>query len=273
MNRKIEEVEFVIFDTETTGLDPKSGDRIVEIAALRFKGQEKLGQFHSLVNPERQISPRAFEVNRISEAMLQSAPKMEKILPDFLDFIKGSCLCSYNMPFDLGFLNNELALAEQKPLEQPELVDILMMARRLLPELERHALWFVAKTLGIENQQEHRAFSDVQLTWEVFQRLKIMLREKGINEFHNFLHLFGMSQKALNSVNEQKISRIEEAIELGLRLKIKYFSRSLAQVSEREVIPKEIRIDQKQAYLIGFCFLKKEERTFRIDCILDLETI
>lgn len=263
----------MIFDTETTGLDPKSGDRIVEIAALKFKAREKLGQFHSLVDPQRQISPRAFEVNQISEAMLKDAPKMEKVLPGFLDFIKGSCLCSYNMPFDLGFLNNELALAEQKPLEVPELVDILTMSRRLLPKLERHALWFVAKALGIESQQEHRAFSDVQLTWEVFQQLKVMLREKGISEFSNFLHLFGASQKLLNSANEQKIARIEEAIELGLKLKIKYFSRSAAQVSEREVIPKEIKIDQKQAYLTGFCLLKGEERTFRVDSILDLEII
>jgi DNA polymerase III epsilon subunit len=273
MKREVEEVEFVIFDTETTGLDPKNGDRIVEIAALRFKAQEKLGEFHSLVNPQRQISPRAFEVNQISEAMLKDAPKMEKIIPEFLDFIKGSCLCSYNMPFDLGFLNSELALAGQKPLEQPELVDILMMSRRLLPKLERHALWFVANSLGIENQQEHRAFSDVQLTWEVFQRLKMMLREKGISKFNNFLHLFGVDQKSLNGIIGQKMARIEEAIELGLKLKIRYFSRSAAQVSEREVIPKEIKIEQKQAYLVGFCFLKNEERTFRIDSILDLEII
>jgi DNA polymerase III epsilon subunit len=273
MDRKIEEVEFVIFDTETTGLDPKNGDRIVEIAALRFKGQEKMGQFHSLVNPDRQISSRAFEVNQISPEMLENAPKMENILPDFLDFIKGSCLCAYNMPFDLGFLNNELTLAGQPPLDNFALVDVLTMSRKLFPGLERHALWFVAKALGIDNIQTHRAFSDVELTWELFQRMKSSLREKGVNEFKNFLTLFGSSQKLLTGINQQKIAKIEEAIELGLKLKIRYFSRSTAQVSEREVTPKEISFEQASPYLIGFCFLRNEERTFRIDNILDLEII
>lgn len=273
MDKKIEEVDFVIFDTETTGLDPKSGDRIVEIAALKFRGREKLGQFHYLVNPGRQISPRAFEVNRISQEMLENAPPIEKIIPEFLDFIRGSCLCAYNMPFDLGFLNNELALAGREALEQPELVDILVMSRRLLPKLESHALGFVAKSLGIEDQQEHRAFSDVKLTWEVFRRLKIMLKKRGVSGFKSFLHLFGASLKLSNSLNQQKMARIEEAIELGLKIKIKYFSRSAAEVSEREVIPKEIKVDQRQAYLVGFCSLRNEERTFRVDSILDLEII
>ncbi len=273
MDRKLEEVEFVIFDTETTGLDPGSGDRIVEIAAMRFKAQERLGQFHSLVNPCRQISPGAFEVNQISEDMLKDAPRMNDVLPRFLDFIQGSCLCSYNLPFDLGFLNNELKLAGLDPLKHFALVDILAMSRRLLPKLERHALWFVAQDLGIENKQVHRALADVELTWEVFEQLKVMLKEKGISKFNNFLNLFSVSAGLLNSINEQKMAKIEEAIELGLKLKIKYFSRSTAAVSEREVMPKEIKSEQKQSYLVAFCFLRNEERTFRVDNILDLEII
>jgi DNA polymerase-3 subunit alpha (Gram-positive type) len=273
MDRKIDEVEFVIFDTETTGLDPKTGDRIVEIAALRFKGRQKLGQFHSLVNPDRQVSPRAFEINQISPEMLKDAPKMEKILPDFLNFISDSCLCAYNMPFDLGFLNNELMLAGHAPLEDYPMVDILSMSRKLFPNLERHALWFVAKTFKIETKQEHRAFSDVEMTWEVFQRMNSSLREKGVNDLKSFLTLFGVSQKFLTGINQQKIAKIEEAIELGLKVKIKYFTRSTAQFSEREVLPKEISFEQTSPYLIGFCSLRNEERTFRIDNILELEII
>jgi len=273
MDRKIDEVEFVIFDTETTGLDPKSGDRIVEIAALRFKGEQSLGQFHSLVNPDRQVSPRAFEVNQISPEMLKNAPKMAHVLPGFLDFISGSCLCAYNMPFDLGFLNNELALAGRPPLDNLAMVDILTMSRKLFPGLERHALWFVAKTLGIESKQEHRAFSDVEMTRELFRRMKSSLREKGVDEFRDFLTLFGAGQQLLTGINQQKIAKIEEAIELGLKIKIKYFSRSTARISEREVAPKEISFERSSPYLIGFCFLRNEERTFRIDNILDLEII
>ncbi|MCX5714564.1 MAG: 3'-5' exonuclease, partial [Candidatus Omnitrophica bacterium] len=110
MNRKLEEVEFTIFDAETTGLEPESGDRIVEIAAIRFKGKEKLATFEFLVNPHRQISPAAFQVNRITHDMLSAAPDIGIVLPGFLSFIEGSCLCSYNAPFDLGFLDNEIRL-------------------------------------------------------------------------------------------------------------------------------------------------------------------
>ena len=273
MDKKIEDVEFVIFDTETTGLDPASGDRIVEIAAMRFKGQEKLGQFQSLVNPGRQVSPQAFEVNRISQDMLKDSPRREDVLPRFFDFIKGSCLCSYNLPFDLGFLNSEVILAKLSPLNDFAMIDILAMSRILLPKLPRYALWFVAESLGVESKQEHRALADVELTWEVFRRLKVMLQEKGVGDFRDFLHLFGMSTGAVNSIYEQKIARIEEAIEQGLKLKIKYFSRTTAVVSEREVLPKEIKIEQKQAYLVGLCFLRNEERTFRIDNILDVGII
>jgi DNA polymerase III epsilon subunit family exonuclease len=273
MDKNIEEVEFVIFDTETTGLDPGSGDRIVEIAAMRFKSLEKLGQFQSLINPGRQISPQAFEVNRISPDMLADSPKAEEVLPGFLDFIKGSCLCSYNLPFDLGFLNNELKLAKLSTLENFTLIDILAMSRKLLPKLQRHALCSVAYSLGIESKQEHRALADVELTWEVFKQLRAKLQEKGVGGFRDFLHLFGMSKGAANSINEQKIAKIEEAIEQGLKLRIKYFSRSTSVVSEREVLPKEIKIEQKQAYLVGLCFLRNEERTFRIDNILDIGTI
>ena len=273
MDRKLEEVEFVIFDTETTGLDPRSGDRIVEIAALRFKDQERLGQFHSLVNPCREISPRAFEVNQISQDMLKDAPRMNDVLPRFLGFIQDSCLCAYNLPFDLSFLNNELKLAGFDPLVNFALVDILAMSRKLLPKLERHALWFVAQDLGLENKQVHRAFADVELTWKVFERLKVMLQEKGISKFNNFLNLFSVSAGLLNSANEKNLVKIEEAIELGLKLRIKYFSRSTAAVSEREVMPKEIKFEQKQAYLVAFCLLRNEERTFRVDNVLDLEII
>jgi len=192
MDKKLEDVEFVIFDTETTGLEPINGDRIVEIAAIRFKAQERMGKFHNLVNSSRQISPKAFEINRISPAMLKDAPQIKEVLPRFLDFIQGSCLCSYNLPFDLGFLNNELKLAGFSALDNFgfHLVDILAMARILLPELKRHALGYVARSLGIENPQEHRAFADVELAWQVFERLKVMLREKRVNDYESFLKVF-----------------------------------------------------------------------------------
>jgi len=273
MDRHLDEVEFVIFDTETTGLSPQAGDRIVEIAAFRFKASSRIATFQSLVNPGRAISEAAFAVNKISADMLKDAPKIEKIFPKFLELIRGSCLCSYNAGFDMEFLNNELKLAGRPELEDIVIADVLKMAKRLLPGLERYALWFVAERLGIKTEQKHRAFSDVQLTWEVFDRLKGVLRAKGVDGFTAFSHLFAINPHILESALAQKVARIQEAIGLRAALKMRYLSSSGAEVSEREVIPKEIKQENKRSYLVGYCCLKKEERTFRIDGILQLELL
>jgi DNA polymerase III epsilon subunit family exonuclease len=273
MDRNIEEIEFTIFDTETTGLEPASGDRIIEIAGMRFKAGEKIAIFQSLINPGRPISPAAFAVNRISEDMLREAPPAKKVLPDFLDFIKGSCICSYNASFDLAFLNNELRIIGRSLPEDSPVIDVLKMARRLLPGSERYALWFIADSLGIKTEQKHRAFSDVELTLGVFNKLKEKLKAKGIFDFKNFSSLFGLDSRLLTDINNQKIAEIQEAMDLKVKLKIKYLSASNAEVTEREVIPKAIKQENNRAYLVGYCCLRNEERTFRIDGILHLEVV
>ena len=174
MDENIDEVEFTIFDTETTGLNPVSGDRIVELAALRVKGDKRIAQFDALVNPACEISPGAFAVNKITLEMLKDAPGIEKIMPKFLEFIQGSCLCSYNAEFDVGFLNHELKLMGRPAISNFVIFDALTMARRLLPGLARYALWFVAEKLEVKLAQKHRAFSDVEITWEVFNKLMLL---------------------------------------------------------------------------------------------------
>jgi len=273
VNNDLNEIEFVIFDTETTGLEPESGDRVVEIAGLKFKGQERLSTFESLLNPKREISAAAFAVNNISQEMLKNAPEAGEILPKFLEFIKGSCICSYNAGFDLKFLNSELKLIGREPLKDIHVVDVLKMARRLLPAQERYPLWFTAQQLGINVKQAHRAFSDVELTLGVFNKLKEMLRVKGISDFKSFVHLFSIDRNFLESVISQKTAEIQEAIDLGVSVRIKYLSSSGAEVTEREVVPKEVKQENGRSYLIGYCCLKREERTFRIDGILHLEVI
>lgn len=273
MDKNLADIEFTIFDTETTGLDPEAGDRIIEIAGIRFKGLERISSFDALINPGRPVSAAAFQVNKISQEMLKDARGIELVIPEFLKFARDSCLCAYNVGFDLGFLNNELKLIGQAPLESVAVIDILKMAKRLLPRLERYGLWFVAERLGIKAEQKHRAFSDVELAWGVFNRLKGLLEEKGVSDFANFSHLFGLNSSFLEDINSLKIAKIQEALELGVKLKIKYLSASSADVSERQIIPKEIKYERKNYYLKGYCCLRNEERTFRIDGILHLEIV
>jgi DNA polymerase-3 subunit epsilon len=273
MAKKIDEMEFTIFDTETTGLMPEAGDRIIEIAGMRVKGEATLGVFQSLVDPGRPVSEAAFRVNNISAQMLEGAPEITEVLPNFLDFAMGSCLCSYNAGFDLGFLNHELHLIGKGDLENFMVIDILRMARRLMPGLSRYALWFVAEKLEIRDRQLHRALSDVELTRAVFSKLKEILYLKGISDFEHLLGLFAVNARFMRNLNAQKLSRIQEAIDLGVGLKIKYIASAGAAVSEREVQPKELKQERDRDYLVAFCRLRNEERTFRVDGILHLEVV
>lgn len=273
MGRNLETIEFTIFDTETTGLEPQSGDRIVEIAAIRFKAAQRIGTFQTLVNPHRPVSDAAFAVNKITEQMLLGAPEISEVIPKFLNFIKGSCLCSYNAGFDLEFLNNELRLLGAPLLEDTIVVDALKMARRLLPGLERYALWFVAKNLGFKQEQMHRAFSDVELTLGVFNKLKDISYAKGISDFTDFSALFTINPHLLENIAAQKLAQIQEAIGLGVKLKIKYLSSSGSIVTEREVEPREIKQENNRTYLVAHCLLRNQERTFRIDGILHIEIV
>lgn len=273
MDTHIKDIEFTIFDTETTGLEASGGDRIVEIAALRIKGTERIAAFESLVNPKRAISDAAFAVNKITPEMLKNAPAMQEVMPGFLDFIKGSCLCSYNAGFDLEFLNNELKLAGKKELEGVIVIDILKMAKRLLPHLERHALWCVAEKFGLKSKQQHRALSDVELTLEAFYKLNALLEAKGITSFTQFTNLFAINPHILEGTTAGKLAQIQEAINLGTKLKIKYLSSSGLEVTEREVLPKEIKQEKNHSYVVGYCCLRKDERVFRVDGILQMELV
>ena len=163
--------EFVIFDVETTGLFPETGDRIVEIAALKITNLQIVDKFYSLVDPKREISMGAYEVNGITPEMLQGAPEAKEVLPRFLKFLGAAHLVGHNIKFDLSFLCYELSLLGRKLHEGMMVVDTLKLARSVLPSLDRYPLWLVAESLGIEMDQKHRAMADVELTFRVFQKL------------------------------------------------------------------------------------------------------
>jgi len=176
---ELDKAAWVIFDVETTGLSPRQGDRICEIAALKLKGPKTVDRFHSLVNPQRPISPGAYRVNHISKEMVADAPTITVILPRFLNFIKGSVLVAYNAPFDLGFIEHELE-KKGKTLPSVPVVDVLSLARRLMPQIGKFPLWYVAKSLGIPFPQRHRALADVQVTAKIFRHFLSLLQDKGV---------------------------------------------------------------------------------------------
>jgi len=162
MTGEVCELEFVSLDLETTGLMPET-DRIVEIGAVRFgpDGRE-IGRFQRLVNPQRPMSPAAYAIHGLSDADLADAAPADEILPEFLAFLGDAdmtLLIAHNAAFDAGFLGRELGRAG---LSAPthSLFDTLALARRRLPDLASHRLDYLARVLGLDPSDAHRALAD-----------------------------------------------------------------------------------------------------------------
>ena len=180
------DTDFVVFDVETTGLSPKYGDRIVEIAALKVCNQKIVDRFETLLDPQRMMPFGAFQVHGISDEILKGAPSAEKILPDFLEFIGDTVLVGHNIKFDMRFLNNELMLCGFPMLKKQWTIDTIKMARRIIPELGRYSLGVVAQFLEVDDSMQHRAMSDVVMTYKIFLEL---IRLAGKKKTHSFKHI------------------------------------------------------------------------------------
>ncbi len=158
-----------VFDTETTGLDPTKGHRIIEIAAVRIEGNTILEEqtFVSYVNPERSIPPEVRQINHIDDSMVADAPTIMEVLPKFLDFAKGSLLVAHNASFDMGFLQSEKEFCWGY-VELPECLCTMKLSQSLDPSAFRHNLDAIAQRMGLVLPTDrHRALPDVLLTAQV----------------------------------------------------------------------------------------------------------
>jgi DNA polymerase-3 subunit epsilon len=163
----------IILDTETTGLDPKDGHRIVEIGALEMINKVITGnKFHYYINPERNMPPEAYRIHGISSDFLKDKPLFKDIANEFINFIKNSNLVIHNAPFDMKFLNYELTLINLPSLEISKVVDTLPIARRVFPGA-RANLDALCKRFKVDNldRKFHGALKDAYLLSEVYVEL------------------------------------------------------------------------------------------------------
>jgi DNA polymerase III epsilon subunit len=163
---------YVIFDTETTGFTPQTGDRIIEIAAVRVhNGVITEETFDELINPHRPIPMASFRVHGISNEMLVGAPEASEVIPRFLNFVGQDTLVAHNAEFDMAFLHHEMQLLGLDPAILPSNICTVKMARKELPDLPRHNLDALTKHFGINVEQRHRALGDVVATAELFLKI------------------------------------------------------------------------------------------------------
>lgn len=163
----------VVLDTETTGLEPELGHRVIEIGCVEIVGRRITDRkFHTYINPERDVDEGAVEVHGLTRERLESEPRFADVAGSFLDFVRGAEVIIHNAPFDVGFLDHEFALLTESPgvmADLCEIIDSLTLARRRHPG-QRNSLDALCRRYGIDNSQRelHGALLDAELLAEVY---------------------------------------------------------------------------------------------------------
>lgn len=163
----------LIFDTETTGLDPKTGDRMVEIGCVEMIGRVETGNsFHAYFNPERDMPPGAEAVHGLSAKFLSGKPLFRETVDDLLEFIGDTPLVAHNAAFDFGFLNNELEMIDREPIAMDRMIDTVALARKKHPGAKL-SLDALCTRYGVDRSHrvKHGALLDAELLAQVYIEL------------------------------------------------------------------------------------------------------
>lgn len=171
----MKQIREIVIDTETTGMNPHKGDKVVEIGAVELIDGKPTGRvFHQYINPRRSIPKYITAIHGLNAKFLRNYPSFNKIAPQFLEFIgTNSTLVAHNASFDLNFLNYELKRAGYPTLHHHSVVDTLTLARRNFPE-QRNTLDCLCNRFKIDNSMRtlHGALLDAHLLAEVYQHLR-----------------------------------------------------------------------------------------------------
>ncbi len=180
LDRKLSELTYTVFDTETTGLEPSNGDEIIQIGAARIVNNRLLRQetFNQIVDPEIPLKPESIPIHGITEDMVRGQPNIDVVLPAFHEFCEDTVLIAHNAAFDMRFLQ----LKEERTgirFTQPVL-DTLLLSAVVHPNQESHKLDVILERLGIAIGTRHNALEDALATGEVFLKLVKLLEDMGV---------------------------------------------------------------------------------------------
>lgn len=164
----------IVLDTETTGLEPQQGHRIIEIGCVELQNRRATGRhFHRYLQPDREIDEGALAVHGISNEFLADKPRFEEVVDEFIEFVRGSELVIHNAPFDIGFLDAELARLDGDRYgamrELCSVTDSLLLARQMHPG-QRNSLDALCKRYGVNNEHRelHGALLDARILADVY---------------------------------------------------------------------------------------------------------
>ena len=249
----LEDASFVVFDLETTGLNPKD-DEIIEIGAVKLKGTELLDTFSSFAKPSKEISPLISRITGINNEMLASALPVKEVLPDFIKFCEGSILVAHNAQFDYGFVRNTIKRLFGGDWEMP-CIDTLALAKSLL-RIKSYSLDSIVKKLKLGYFEHHRASEDARVTAEVLKKFFSMAKKRAIHKVSELENL--RKNLNLNSLKPTHISILAKNRE-GLKNLYRLVTISHTEhYYMKPRIPKSLLTSHREGLLLGTACISGE---------------
>lgn len=271
------QIPIVVLDTETTGLYPGLGHRVVEIGAVRLENWQPVAEFNQLIYPERQMEPKASSVSGITDIDLLGKPTFAEIAPELVTFLDGALIVAHNASFDAGFLGMEFFIARQAELtgsRQPVLPNpwlcTLLLARRHF-YFGRNNLGNIARRLGVRMGKAHRALNDVYMTAEILKRMVRQLEKQKLTTVGDLLYAQGEPVYTPTPPNLFLPEPIVEALGNGRQLHILYLGEN--GETERTITPLYPSEHRGVGYLVADCQPRNDRLTFRLDRIFSAELI
>jgi len=268
MTEDISTLDFVAFDTETTGLQPHS-EALVELAAVRFNLETGPKEyFQTLVNPRKPIPFQATQVHGITDEMVANAPTLERVLPSFFQFFGHSIPVAHNAPFDIGFLALH-SLRHGITTPEAPVLDSCMFSRRVLLDQPSHRLQSLVEALGLGESTFHRALADTKSCMEVFRTVVA----KGCGYKASWEQLLARHGKTYSFRDNARPIEKSAATELLSPLFTALEGRRPVWIlyeggyGAREVTPLLLYAKGAQRYMEATCHLDGIRKSFRLDRI------
>jgi DNA polymerase-3 subunit epsilon len=264
------ELPLVVLDTETTGLSPALGHRVVELGAWRLEGLQPVAQLETLLNPGRPMDPGASAVNGIVDADLADAPSIADVWPALEALVDGAVIVAHNAAFDAGFLAAELAYAGSGATVDNPWLCTLQLARHFF-FFGRNSLAHVATRLGVTYGRRHRALEDARITGEVFKRMLPLLARHRLHTIGDLLEAQGGPIFARPPAPPELPASLRAAVQQGRPVRIRY--RTMTAETDRVITPLYASEQAGATYLVAYCHLREAQRTFRLDRLVSVEPV
>ena len=239
---------YVVFDIETTGFSAVS-DKIIEIGAVKVEGGTIVDRFSTFVNPGCPIPFRITELTGITDEMVMEYPRIEEILPQFLEFVGDAVLVAHNAGFDVGFIEQNCRYQDIEPHFVS--VDTVALARVLMPSLSKYKLDVVAKALAISLENHHRAVDDAGATAEIFVKFVEMLKERGITNLKGMNRFGHLNPDAIRKLPTYHVIILARNDVGRVNLYTLISQSHLVYFGRRPRIPKSVLNQYREGLLVG----------------------